>query len=168
MGLIVKAADFTGKYTIAQTSFTDLDSYILKYEERYLIELLGVELFDLFKADIATPLSPPTDPIYLAIYNPIREDDSSCIRISEGMKEMLLGFIYFEYQRDIKFYSTPSGTVVGQSEVARESSGDENYIYGRYNEAVKSYNTIQWYIRDNETEDYPTFNGHCKQISSWL
>ena len=170
MGLLIVKGDFTGKYKIAQDNYTGsmLDTYIDKFEELYLIDLLGVELFDLFKADVTNYL--PTTPKYLALYNTIRLDDTSgSIHISEGMKEMLLGFIYFEYMRDMKFKSTPSGVVVGSSEVSRETPSEENNLYARYNLSIKSYRTIQWYIENNEDGyDYDEYNGQCKNIVSWF
>ncbi len=181
MGLLVNKTDFVGKYAIPQNYLTNnIDSYISKYEEKYLKELMGVELFKLFKADISV-LTPVTT-IYLAIYNPIEEDDTCLvayynmgyaysqangIRISDGIKEMLIGFIYFEFIRDSKYKNTPTGTVTGQSENSRETSFNDNGIYNRYNEAVNSYKTIQWFIMKNKA-DYPKFNGVYKAKAYWL
>lgn len=165
MGLLISKTDFVGKYKISQNTYTDIDSYISKYEEPYLIDLLGVELFDLFKAQVSSQVVAAG--IYKDLYDPIREDDDSCIRISEGMKEMLLGFIFFEYMRDQKYKPTPSGKVTGQSELNRETSFEENNIYGRYNISIKSYETIQWYINEN-IDIYPTYNGQYKKIVSWF
>lgn len=169
MGLIIVKADFTGKYKIAQNNFSDIDSYISKYEELYLKELLGVELFNLFKADVVSYA--PVTTIYLNIFNPISEDDTDneTIRISDGIKEILLGFIFFEFMKDDKFKATPSGIVAGQSENNRETSFAENNIYEKYNIAVNSYHTIQWYIEIlNNKVDYPTYNGQEKDIASWI
>lgn len=166
MGLLIEKTDFsTGKYKISQNNYTDIDSYISKYEERYLIDLMGVELFNLFKASVSSHV--PAAGIYKTIFDPIRQDDNSCIRISEGMKEMLLGFIYFEFMRDDKFKSTPGGTVAAQSEVSRETTFEENNIYIRYNISIASYRTIQWYIEDN-IDSYPTYNGQPKKIVGWI
>lgn len=185
MGLLIFDTDFEkGKYKISQNAFTDIDSYIDKYEERYLQELMGIELFKLFKADVDTGTHKPVTAKYLSIYNPIAEDDqvfnadfyyfysycSPCghIRKSDGLVEMLQGFIYFEYLRDQKVKQTPSGAVVGQSENSRTTSFEESNPYSRYNEAVGSYHTIQWFIFKNKQIDYPLFNGQRKQLASWL
>ncbi len=186
MGLLIDKSDFqTGKYKVSLTRFADIDSYIDKYEEQCLMELLGVALFDLFKADLAGSPKVPASPIYQALYNPIREDFQgsvglnwwdcfdwpfpgcypSGIMVSDGMKEMLKGFIYFQYMRDEKVKVTPSGAVVGQSDNSREAG--EHDIYNRYNEAVKSHTVIQYYILKHRT-DYPTFNGRPKQLSYWV
>lgn len=169
MGLLIVKEDFTGKTAIAENSYTDINSYIAKYEEPYLMDLLGVELFTLFKAAVTDQVVAAG--IYKTLYDPIREDDTSCntVRISEGMKEMLLGFIYFEFMKDMKFKSTDSGVTVGQSENSRETGFTESDIYSRYNEALKSYWTIQWFIViDNAKADYPTYNGQDKILASWI
>ena len=169
MGLLIVKADFTGKYKIAQDNYSVVDSYIAKFEELYLIDLLGVDLFNLFKLDV-TAYAPVTAK-YLALYNTIRLDDTgtNTIRISEGMKAMVLGFVYFEYMRDMKYKATPSGTVTGVAEVSRETAFEENNIYGRYNSSLASYRTIQWYIENNEAGyEYDEYNGQPKKLVNWL
>lgn len=165
MGLLIVKTDFTGKYKISQNTYSAIDSYIAKYEELYLIQLLGADLFALFKADVVNYL--PQTAKYLTIYNKITKDDGNYIRVSEGMKEMILGFIYFEFMRDDKFKSTPSGVIAGQSENSRETAFEENNIYSRYNTSIKSYKTIQWYIEQNSSV-YPEYNGQDKGFSSWI
>lgn len=167
MGLLIVNADFVGKYELPKNIFiTDkIDKYIAQYEENYLRKLLGVTLFDLFKADVAG-FAPVTD-IYLNIFNPIYQDYNTELKISEGMKKMLLGFLYFEITRDFKFKQTMSGPAVNQSETSNIVDLAQANIYGRYNEAVNSYETIQWYIRKNKTATvYETFNGQCKTVAS--
>jgi hypothetical protein len=161
---MVTAAEFTGKYAIAQNLYSELSSYITKYQDMYLINLLGAALYRLFKADQELP-SEERNPIYQALIDPILEDYEGKIMRSEGIKEMLKGFIYFEYCREQKYKNTPSGTVVNSAEISKESS--DSYIYGRYNEAIDSYRVIQWYITENKA-DYPTFNGVSKGFASWL
>jgi hypothetical protein len=168
MGLLINRIDFAaGRYEIAQNTYTNnlIDAYILKYEEPYLIDLLGVTLFDLFKADVTA--GAPGSPIYLAIFNPIREDYSREIKISEGMKIMLLGFVYFHIMRDMKFKSTLNGVVENQTEVSKQVTLTQTNLHSRFNESVFSYEVIQWYIEQNKT-DYPDYNGQCKDVvSQW-
>lgn len=165
MGLIVEKTDFVGDYKVASTAYENINLCIDKYEELYLIQLLGVELFDLFKASVTNHV--PAAGIYKTIFDPIRLDDDNCIKISEGIKTMLLGFIYFEYIRNQKYYNTPQGTLVGQAEIGRETSFDETIIYENYNHSVRSYRTIQWYINEHET-DYPKYNGQHKQLANYI
>lgn len=166
MGLLITTQDFTGKYKIAQNSFSELDAYINRYEAKYLIDLLGAELYKLFKNDINSGTKQPNTPIYKTIYDPILEDVNGCIINSDGLKNMILGFVYFEYLRDEKFKSTVSGKVVNSSEISRESTFDESNVYSRYNESIATYNTIRYYI-SLHLEDYPLFNGVSKKFAHW-
>jgi hypothetical protein len=166
MGLLIAKSDFLGKYKIAQNSFTDVDSYINRYEKEYLVALLGAELYDLFEADVIPATKVPATQIYIDIYQPFAVDDNTRILSSKGMKDMVLGFIYFEFVRDDKYKNTVSGNVVGQSENNRESGFSEFNLYSRYNEAIDSYWNIQCYINKNLT-DYPEYNGQHKSISHW-
>lgn len=172
MGLIIVPSDFVGKYTLVKGKYVDkmIADYIAKYEERYLMELLGIELFDLFKADVLAnaPDKFPADPIYKVLYDPIREQKQDCnsLMLSDGIKDMLLGFLYFEIGRDQDVKQTMSGAQKTKSENAEPPAYGEWDIWGRYNEAVKSYTTIQWYAGDDSVT-YPGYRGVKKQISYW-
>lgn len=179
MGLFIAESDFLGKYGTAKTPFTNLDKYIDKYETRYLKDLLGAELYALFFADLTgtAPNKLPQTAKYLAIFNAFDEDwqdgwycwewHKYCYASpargrqnnSNGIKEMLLGFIWWEYQRDQSFKPTPSGIVKGQAELSRETTFSEVNLAGRYNEALKSYWAIQWVCFTKKQTDYPKFNG---------
>ncbi len=124
MGILINTSDFKNqdlyaKYYIPFSSSVcgseeKLKGYIERYEKKYLIQLLGVELSKLFIADLVDQV--PIDPIYLDIYNSIEEDlttgdsaySSFCgcdrkIICTNGMKSMILGFVFFEYMRDQPF-----------------------------------------------------------------
>lgn len=170
MAKIVQISDFKGKYQVSLGAFdaNTLQSYIDKYEKKYLYDLLGVALGDLLLADITTPFAGPTTPIYQTIFNALNSDDTSyfCNQIrSNGIKEMLIGFIYFEYIRSKAVVNTPVGSVVAQNEVSNISDFSSTLIYVNYNEAIKSYKSIQSYISINST-DYPTFNGTLKSYNN--
>lgn len=166
MGLILVPGDFSGKYKISQNSFqsTDFGLYIDKYEKKYLIDLLGVELYKLFAANITNHV--PVTQLFIDIFDPILEDENRCVHESEGIKIMLLGFIWLEWCRDSQFKNTVSGTVTNQSEIAKNATADSVPIYGRYNESIASFDTIQWFIRKNLTV-YPTYNGQHLGIAHW-
>ena len=174
MGLLIKKSDFIGRVALSQSIQDTIDAYIDEFEEKYLIELLGAELFKLFKADVVAYA--PVTPIYQTIFNPILEDNTigsfydlyyrnrGAIVRSRGMKPMLLGFIWFEYVIGTKFKHTGTGVVVDVNEVSRDADFTEGYIYQRYNEAVKDFGDIQRYIYQNNG-DYPKFNGIQKQLA---
>lgn len=172
MGKIVKTTDFIDKYAISKSQFntTDLQAFIDKYELLYLYDLLGVTLGNLFYTDIAanTFLPPPTVR-FATIFNALYQDgDTFCGQIrSEGVKEMLKGFIYWEFVKSTKTFNTITGTVVGQNEASRETDWNETEVYNNYNQAVHSYRSIQRYIDENSST-YPEYKGLSKQLNSWF
>jgi hypothetical protein len=167
MAKIIQITDFKDKYAITQNSFstTSLQSFINNYELKYLYDLLGVTLGDLLYADITTPFAEPDTLIYQTIFNSLNYDDSNIQIRSNGIKEMLLGFIYFEYTRTQNVQNTITGNVQAQNEVSQLVNYGSTPIYFNYNEAVKTYRSIQIYINDNLTV-YPTFNGLMKSYTS--
>ncbi len=170
MSKIVQISDFVGKYAIASNSFTSdaLQPYIDKFELSYLRDLLGVDLTDLLLADITTPFAEPDTTIYKTIYNELAIDDSGlfCKQLrSIGIKNMLLGFIYFEYVRQQPVKNTITGNVIAQNEASTQAKWGETDIYNIYNESVNAYKAIQYYLEQNLT-DYPTYNGLVKHYTS--
>jgi hypothetical protein len=170
--MIVQVEDFQeGKYEL-HTGMYDIpriQSYIDKYEPRYLRQMLGVDLYNLFEADLSLGGGIPTEPRFTKIFDELTLDLPWRILDSDGMKEMLLGFIYYEYTKDQIVQMTPNGNVrpVGQnSEVAGSLY---TQIYTRYNDGVRSYKAVQMYIWKNpEDYDYDKFNGVPKGLVTWL
>lgn len=155
---IVANTDFVGEYKISQSCFSELDTYIEKFEKEYLCQLLGAELYDLFVADltIATPQVPQATR-FLDIFNAFNIDDSTCVRKSEGMRVMLKQFIYFHYMRDSNFQQTPTGVTRNVQELGEILPYNGWNLVRSFNEGVENYKEIQWYICDN-MEDYTEEN----------
>lgn len=171
MSRFLEPGDFIGKYKISKNCYDEavLQSYIDKYEDIYLIKLLGSDLFDLFIADLDIN-NDPVSAIYIAIFNAFHKDisnynglkyyDNNCLLISEGMVEMLKGFIYYHYvsAENVKH------TITGLTKGINENSGASSYemIYRtseiRYNEALQTFTSIQAYICDDLT-NYSEWNG---------
>lgn len=164
MGLLVVENDFEGKWDLAKSNDDKLSEYIDLYEERYLIDCLGKELYDLFAATVVSGTHVPVGAIYLNIFNPFTETISNYTYYSEGLKKMLLGFIYFHYVRDNKTKQSMNGAVEQQTEVSVKS--DNTFLYLRYNDAIKTYRSIQTYIFNN-LSTYPEFNGVAKFKASF-
>jgi hypothetical protein len=166
MGILIDADDFVGKWKIATDDYseTELDDYITTFEKKFLVALLGVELYDLFAADLVAQV--PQTAIYISIFNEFYIDDSSCVFHSEGMKKMLLGLIFFQYVRDQDIKNTVSGTVRNQSELANQIPSF-NSVVQRWNQSTDTFGVIQWYICDNSTS-YPTYNGQLIQHTSGI
>mgnify|MGYP001241708226 FL=1 len=147
--MFLTPSDFTGKYEL-HTGMYDtakLQSYIDKFEERYLRELLGVDLYNEFISDIHPTLNVPKSPNFIKIFQPLYEDVTMYSMLeSEGMLEMLKGFIYFEYAKDQMMQQTTFGGVQQKSENSKVLNTLQTLIYNRYNEAIRSYRAIQDYI----------------------
>jgi len=180
MGILIDTSDFADRVNFAKFyipfssslcgSTEQVEGYIKRYEKKYINQLLGVDLANLFIADLVDQV--PVDPIYLAIYNPIEKDltnhqnlqifYSSLCNCSNkqietnGMKSLLMGFIFFQYMRDQPF--------------SREFTGVSRKIAEHYNESLKDYKETQYYIllEKNENDIYQEFNGVKKQFTSTL
>lgn len=161
--MITSISDYVGKYKLSTGIYdqSKLQDYIDRYEPRYLKSLLGVTLYNEFISDLNLGL--PQSPNFVAIYNPFSYDYGvnfytwnlnyvhSSIIDSEGLKEMLKGFIYFEYSKDLVNEMTPYGNVKPMSENSVVTNTGFSMIYTRYNEALRTYNAIQDYIVQNKS-----------------
>jgi hypothetical protein len=155
MGILISSSDFVGKYAVPQDSFSDLDGFIDELEERYLIDLLGFDFYTAFNANLTNGV--PVAANYLKIYNKLYVDQG-CISIrSEGMKKMLLGFMFWEYMRQDKFKATTQGIVVNSPDTSKPVPYGALYKY--YNDSVAIYHAIQHYICTNPNDFTPKFYG---------
>ncbi len=154
MASILDRADFVNKFEIHTMGANDtkLQAYIDMYEVDYLVDLFGVELYELFIAN-------PNDVIYSRLLDPILFQ-TNCGKIynSKGIKDMLLGFVFFEFQRDSRVQQTINSAVKIKSNVSERADVLSMNLYGRFNESIETYKAIQEYLQENST-DYPTFMG---------
>lgn len=162
--------DYKGYYQISGNSFsaTELDLYINREEPERLRDLLGCTLYDLFVADLVGNV--PQSARFLAIFNPICDDDGNTYGLqyrSEGMVEMLKGFVYYSYVKQSDFANVISGNIKNAYSNSQQARGVEFNLDGRYNRAIISYQAIQWFICDN-ISTYPEYNGISKEVVTWL
>lgn len=163
MGLLIAKTDFIDTYALASSISDSIDAYIDEYEEKYLRELLGVSLFTLFKADVTN--SAPVTAKYLTIFNEINSDECGFLLHSDGMKKMLLGFVWYEYVVGTQITHTSTGVVSDVNEIS--VNADNSLTYRQYNRAIDTYRAIQYYINKNSA-DYPEFAGTHKRLASSL
>lgn len=159
MAFILDIDDFSsGQNKILHNGYqnNDLQWYIDKYEREYLIDLLGVTLYDLFITDLSGGV--PVTPIYTNIFDPIATVIGDENLVNRGMKEMLKGFVFFHYVRDDMFKQTPTGAKSVKSDNSNNVTLTSMNIQGRFNDSVNDYKVIQDYIKENDT-DYHTFLG---------
>ena len=144
MANIIQISDFTGRYNISSNAFKDAETqdYLDHYEKQYLTELLGVELYDLFIADLVNGV--PQTQIYIDIFNSFAVDRNSCIIKSDGIKELLRGFIFFELMRKVGAKRTISGNTRNLSDNSANITQLDAGLWLFFNEAVDNHYAIQW------------------------
>jgi hypothetical protein len=182
------AADyFTGYFRISQDvqSNLQLQSYIDKYEKKYLVDLLGYELYSLFVADIDSGTGLPQTARFTVIYNELnyevnggsqynwipyglpysidrtsKEIPYQIPTLSDGISKMLKGFVFFHYVSEMSLSITPTGVIENRNENSDKSASNRvnGLIEDRFNDSIKSYKVIQRYINDN-SDTYPEFMG---------
>jgi len=157
-----------GKYEL-HTGMSDtprIQDYIDRYEKRYLIDLFGKALYDEFEADLILGAGTPTEARFLELFEPLAIDYCGRVYNSEGMAEMLKGFIYYEYVKDMTNQMTSIGNVLPKGENSNRAT-DIAMLYTRYNEAVKSYRTMVLHICQN-LSNYSGYSGNPKGTAYWI
>jgi hypothetical protein len=165
---IVVNTDFKGEYNISKNCYDQLDTYIEKYEKKYLLKLLGAELYALFIADLTvTDPQVPQTQRFLDIFNEFSIDENNyCLIESEGIRKMLTQLIYFHYVRENQVVNTAGGTVSNAVELGLNASFKGNIVQA-YNEGVENSHSIQWFICDNATI-YPEENIQILRFTSGI
>lgn len=167
MPSITQPSDYKGRFAITKNSLnTDkIQQFIDNVEPTQLNKLFGVELYALYLVGIgeATPN---------AIWTKLRDPfffQSECGKIfeSKGLKEMLLGFVYFKYYAETFAQASTNGVVVDVPENSVKASDLDANLYARYNDSVKTYRAIQRYICEN-MDVYPTFKGQEILLNNWF
>lgn len=167
MSVYIQISDFKAQSNVAKDKFTknDLQDYIDKFEVIYLQDLLGAELYEAFATDFAIDGTKPTDPKFTEIWEAFAKDDSCGVIRSEGMKELLSLFIYFEYLRDQPVKNNISGPQHNVQANSEQAEWNQTNIFTNYNEGVSTYYAIQWIICTNPNGyDWNLFNGIGKEI----
>jgi hypothetical protein len=155
MAIEITSENFTGKFSVTLNGFAtaDFDIYIERYKTVYLVEMLGVELYDLFIQGLIDE-----DELSEKLYNSFYEQVDCNLLYSNGVIDMLVGFIYYHWLIDQKVTQSIAGGVKTKGENSTLPKNDYGYIFDRYNESIKTYKAIQQYCIDNSAV-YPTFKG---------
>lgn len=168
MASVLDIDDFEeGRYTIPANPEQEdgLQSYIDSVEDKYLVELLGVELYGLFKAEVDANNGVPTSPRFVKIFDPFTEQinggqfGANLILQSQGMKDMLKGIVYFLYVRDQVTVVTTVGVKETKGENSVNVSSIKQQVNSRYNQSVCTYQAIQHYMCAIDPDNYPEFAG---------
>jgi hypothetical protein len=156
--LFLTPNDFTGRFELHTGMFDQpkLVDYIQRYESHYLIQLLGANMYDQLQSDYDPLTSSFWSPNFEFLANPFHVDVNNGFGetiISDGMKTMLLGFIYWEYIKDTINQMTPIGNVIPQNQNSTPNSTIYSSMWSRYNESIKTFRAIQrWLILNRPLE----------------
>lgn len=142
---ITTKTDYKGKIRISTAKGTQLDEYITEYERKYLKMLLNVECYNDIK---------DTDPLpqkYLDLINGVQyTNDNGDLVDFEGLKKILLRFIYAEYVSD-NFQTSIGGNVSSINENSTVLKGGNTVIIAqRYNEAIDRLCGLYEFLDDKE------------------
>ena len=155
---IVKTSDFeSGRFEIPLNPVqeVELQAQIDYVESVYLRNLFGLELYDLFIADLVSDV--PQSARFLTVFNPLQFQDC-LIYISEGIKQMLMGIIYFYYVREANRTVTTVGVKSTLSANSDNVPALHSGITNKYNEGIETYAVIQYYMIENSAT-YPEYEG---------
>lgn len=179
--IIVQVSDFVGYLGVAQNPYTqsELQSYIDKYERKYILKIFGVSLGNSLIASLTgSPPAPPVSSIYSVIFLPFQIQQATGaanfidgrIHISEGLKAVLVALIFFNYVLETQAQMGQSGVSQGQIDAARTISPREaaRYAERKWNDSLESIDAIQWYCKWYDPTDFWNPNTPQNQFSGEL
>ena len=149
---LLTTSDFKDKWELSTGMYATnkLTEYIERYEQDYLRKLLGVDLYNDFVSDLVANV--PQSPNFKLVFDPLYVDENLYYMIeSRGILDMLKGFIYFEYSKDLMNQQTPFGNVQQTTENSVVVNTLQTMMYARYNESVTTYQNIRNYMLLNST-----------------
>jgi hypothetical protein len=153
---IVQVGHFTGKYALSK-AFNDGQLRIVQIIEanefRYLNELFGVELYEIFLDNYLD------EDRFIKLMNPFSFERHGKTFTCRGITQMLLGFIYAHYRSEMQGVNTSVGQTVPNPE-ASELKNDLN-VLSFWNESIRDFNLISYYMQKNK-DVYPEFKGCYK------
>jgi len=173
--ILLTTSDFTGYFNIptsnARETLALLQTYIDRYEKMYLCQLLGVELAELFIADLANASQ---EARFTVIQDEFYFDSSTRTGVqyhSRGMVDFLSALVFYHFVTENAAQLTTNGVTVSVTENGSVLSPEGAYRFAerKWNEAQSTSEAIYWYIKYEAPRVYPTdpdmlyteFNGHC-------
>jgi hypothetical protein len=161
MGLIIASSDFSSIIATDVYTVSEVDGAIDTYEKQLIIELLGVELGDLFIDDLDVN-GVPTTQRFTDIFESWFKQYDDVIYQSVGMKQMLVWWVFFFYVREQWQDNSINGNVESEGSISRDSKMSYVTLIKNYNVAIKTYKSIQKFIEENKST-YPEYKGICKE-----
>jgi hypothetical protein len=163
----IEASDFKGKYKLAQdpSNQTITTNVIAEMRDTLIRKIYGAVMGDQVITYVDANFT-PSNPLLDTVINPFALDlETYCCDKEEsmiesiGLKNVLLGFIYYQRACDMKLQmQSVGGEIRPKTENSTNDMLPEAKMIQRYNDSVKSIRSIQRFIRDN-ISDYPDYNG---------
>lgn len=162
---IVEISDFTGKFKISTDQHSEEEFEAFRDDHQYdlIYEMLGATLGQAFIDDLDSG-GVPQDPLFTAIYDAFVEDDGSEMRKSVGIKVMVRNYLFVKYARENPALVAMTGNQESKQENS-EAVRSVTWLVNKYNDAIATGQTIQWYICENSA-GYPDYNGQELEFMS--
>ena len=164
--ILLTTDDFSGFHGIATNpaSLPLLQEYIDRFEQSYIMRILGVELGTKFIADIKGEDSDSSalEDRFEVIFNPfIKQDYCRHIMESKGMKDVLAALVFYEFISSTQAKSSQAGVITNQAEVSNIASPENAARFGevKWNSALSSIEAIQWWCGVKDHANYPEYEG---------
>ena len=155
--ILLKTTDFSGFQLIALNNQTipTLQAYIDKFEKTFLQKILGINLANLFIADLANATQ---DPRFAVIEDLFAFEQNQSQYFSQGLKMILASMVYYEFVSNTQSGHSSTGVYGSINESMTNKSDNDAYRYGeiRWNDALDSIEAIQWYCKTYANQLYPT------------
>ena len=163
MASYITPEDFVGPFKRPSDQYSKVitQDYIDRLEGALVRRIFGAEMGNEVLAYVMDPA--PVDVLLDTIVNPIYADVNGRSIEYSGLKDTLLGFLWYEITvRTSKKPSMAGGSVAVKAEVSDKTYADPEI----YCEAVRQVRAVQQYVLSN-SDDYPNFRGKYFEMT-WM
>lgn len=153
---VIALSDFTntGRVRINQFQNSELIRYIERYSKQGLVLTLGNALYNQFINDLDVN-GVPQDLQYLSLFNPIDLTNCGCECndckskfFNDGMKDALMDYVLFYYERSRMKRSTATGKRKVDNENSSSFELTNSDVITIYNSSIDSFRVIQKKARE--------------------
>lgn len=165
MANIVEISDFDGQFKISTDQYTEANFEAIRDAHQFdlIYEMLGATLGQAFIDDLDVN-GVPVNPLFTALYEAFVLDNESEIVKSIGIKVMVRNYLFVKYARENQVLVAMTGNQESKQENS-DSVKSITWLVNKYNDAISTAQTIQWYIGENSAA-YPDYNGQEMEFMS--
>lgn len=181
MGLLQQSDFDDGYYCLPGDKFSKLPAFLTEFnDDSILMPMFGLAEYVKYVADLDVLFVPQTAP-YTTIFNklqveidhylccalpyPEHKTNRHCKELINtiGIRDMLKGFVYYEFLVTFPFQKTPTGNkmMLSANSTATTDTQNNSDAEARFNRSVTTYRQLQNYMCANEV-DFPDFAGFTK------